>query len=81
MINTSSLKQRYRSDRRRHAKIAQKRALRGEYMGIDMTDIKAGRARKRAFNLEHGRYKIGRKAARTLREWNTWDAARKQAYT
>ena len=35
-------------------------------MGIDMTDAKAGKAQKRAFNLKNGRYKIGRKAARTL---------------
>ena len=50
-------------------------------MGIDMTDRKAGRARKRAFNLEHGRYNVGRKAARTTRDWDTWNEARKNAYT
>ena len=61
----------------RQDKIAQRRALRDEYMGIDMTDPKAGRAKKRAFNLDHGRYKLGRKAARTTRDWPTWDAARK----
>ena len=50
-------------------RLAQKKAHRDEYMGIDMTDRKAGRARKRAFNLEHGRYNVGRKAARTTRDW------------
>ena len=63
-------------------RLALKKALREreEYMGIDMTDKKAGRAAKRAFNFEHGRYNVGRKAARTNRAWASWSEARKNAY-
>ena len=49
-------------------------------MAIDMTDPKAGRAEKRAFNIENKRYGVGRKAARTNRDWAGWDAPRKKAY-
>ena len=49
-------------------------------MAIDMTDPKAGRAAKRAFNFENKRYGVGRKAARTNRDWAGWDAPRKKAY-
>ena len=39
-----------------------------------------GRAAKRAFNIEHGRYNVGRKAARTKRAWDSWNEDRKTAY-
>ena len=42
---------------------AQRKAIRDKYVSIDMTDPKAERAEKRAFNFEHGRYVAGRNAA------------------
>ena len=38
-----------------------------------MTDPKAGRTAKTAFNFQHKRYGAGRKAARTNRDWAGWD--------
>ena len=55
-------------------RLAQKRALREEYMALQ------SKAAKRAFNFEHGRYNVGRKAARTNRAWDSWNEDRKNAY-
>ena len=55
-------------------RLAEKRALKEAYMALQ------GRAAKRAFNIEHGRYNIGRKAARTKRAWDSWNEDRKTAY-
>ena len=55
-------------------RLAQKRALREEYMALQ------SKAAKRAFNFEHGRYNVGRKAARTKRAWDSWNEDRKTAY-
>ena len=59
MVSTSGLQQQCRRNRPFELeRLAEKIALKEAYMALQ------GRAAKRAFNIEHGRYNVGRKAAR-----------------